>query len=329
MHLEHNLLIVGQGEDSTEANTIKRVESKDQVYEEYGSSALAEACKVAFDHGLDYVYVANTPFRKNIIDVANKLPGYNFEYIVPVSINISNTFLNKRKERESNFYVEYILNKINNRTSSTIVATDNHASLYKDIDLYLDYIEGVKDAIKNSLSKNSHLEANRLYFVSNNLEKHRYANVSLAASLCKSEIQEYPSGNFGSTIFDIDHWDIEKDIIYFKDNFLTDTTIENLYNLSPKGEPRKDIIVDRIARYIEENLDLDNLKGKPATNYQKAKAEQKVIDFLEGERYITISDYRINNIYFDREGPAYKDIKVNFDIVPIAHKKEVNIKVGG
>ena len=50
-------------------------------------------------------------------------------------------------------------------------------------------------------------QQNALNVVANNLAKNELAHVALASALCVVDIPEYPTGDFGKAIFDIDPFD--------------------------------------------------------------------------------------------------------------------------
>ena len=321
------MLIIGRGDTASGAGKIERVNTATDALQRYGDSELYRACRSALDLGAPYVYAANTPVPSDVVDVINVLKSYDFTYIVPVSIFISEYFHNRKVEGKKTYYMEYFARKLSG-SGATLIATDKHASLYEDIDHFLDYMIAVKDSVRKRLMSDSSIFLNSICFVANNLERHDFANAVLAAVLCAAPMDEYPSADFGPAVFDIDFLDLgHNEMAYFKNNYLTGTTVENLVNFERVGKTTRNVMADRIAKYISKELDLSRFKGRLATNYQRARAEQEVIDFLESERNRTLEGYDLDPVRLFKDAPGSSTLHVEFDIYPINFKDRVAIKV--
>lgn len=322
----NNMLIIGQGATAEAAGKIVPAASQREAREKYGASNLTEASKVAFDYGVRDVYLANTPAPQQALDVVDALRDYDFAYVVPVGTFMSDYFLKRGGDRRT-YYAEQFLKTLGKDSLTTLVFTDKHASLYEHIDHFLDYMLEVKDRVKNRIAGDGKLVQQNLCFVANNLKNYRFANVLAASLLCTTPLDSYPAGDFGPAVFDLDSLDVGyNEMAYFKNSHLRGTTLENLVNFSSTGDPLRYVLADRVKKYILRELDLDRFKGRLATPYQKMRAEEAVIDFLESQLNHSIERYKIDNVGLFRDSPGAKRLEVEFEIYPVNFKEKVAVR---
>jgi len=315
---ESNIVILGPATTEQYKGILMQFSSDEEVYKAYGSSILYDAFKYAKLASIKSIFLINTLTPQDYIKAANKLQYHDFVFIVPIGINFSDMFYNKIEKRNM-YYCEYFLNRLSNSRSS-IIMTDAHASLYYDIDHYINDMMNkiVKVRIK---TKTSLVHGNNLYFVGNLLEDYPYANLVLAITLLSTNLNDYPSSTeFGKAVFDIDDFDISEDeFIYFKNNFLIDTSIENFKNFYFKNDAVKIGTVDRVIKYIERNLDFSQYYGRIYTNHIKLSLYKFLNDFLQQLKGTVIKNYQINSIQ-NRKKNNKEIIKGNlildFSIVP-------------
>jgi hypothetical protein len=154
--------------------------------------------------------------------------------------------------------------------------------------------------------------------VANNLQNHEFANLMVACALCTTDYSKYPEADFGPAIFDIDDFDVDDlELIYFKNNKLTSTTIENLKNFRIEGDQAKIINIDRVIKFIERELDFSEFRGKIYTDYIKLKIYNKLNEFLQSIINVAIRDFDITSIEFVTTTPGIGLILNVFSIVPI------------
>ena len=322
-----NILIIGKGETQAGAKNIVPVGSYEEALETYGHSDLSDACKLAFDFGASELYLVNTPFPEDILDVANTLRDYDFAYVVPVSTLMSDYFIRRQPQGKRVYFMEYMLRALSGSSLSTVLATDKHASLYEDIDHFLGHMTEVKNGVRTKLLSDANLALQNLCFVANNLKNHRFANVIVAAMLCTTPFDEYPKGAFGPAVFDLDALDVgQNEMAYFKNSHLAGTTLENLVNFCPRESVLRYVLADRMAKYILREIDLNKYKGRMATPYQRLRAEEEILAFLESQRNRSIEGYRLGSVGLFRDKPGSAHLLVEFDIYPMHFKEKVSIR---
>jgi len=315
---ESNIVILGPATTEQYKGMLMQFSNDEEVYKAYGPSILYNAFKYAKLESIKSIFLINALTPQDYIEAANKLQYHDFVFVVPIGINFSDMFYNK-VEKKNMYYCEYFLNRLSDSKSS-IVMTDAHASLYYNIDHYIDDMMNkiIKVRIK---TKTSLIHGNNLYFVGNLLEDHPYANLVLATTLLSTNLNDYPSSTeFGQTIFNIDNFDISEDeFIYFKNNFLIDTSIENFKNFYFKNNAVKIGTVDRVIKYIERNLDFSQYYGHIYTSHIKLSLYKSLNNFLQQLKGTIIESYQINSIQNSKksnEEIIKGSLILDFSIIP-------------
>ena len=320
-----NMLIIGSGKTNYMLNQITYFETYKSVLEEYGESNLSAAFKVAKDFGVKDVFVMNIKNLYDYFDIVTLLKHNDFAYIVPVDLLMSDTYRDAYRDNRKVTYFQYLLEAIGKLNDSTFVVTDKHASLYEDVDAFLDDMHGLHNSFKAAITPNVH--GQNIVFVANNLKEHAMANVVLASALCVSDLDIYPSGSFGDAIFDIDAFDVAGDIAYFKSHTLRDTTVENLVNYCSQG-PEKIVTIDRIIKYIKREIDFTEFKGKTYTGYQKLRIEKKLKVFLNALEGYVLDKYHIESITAYQDAPGTVTVLNRFDIWPVNSIEKCSVGIG-
>lgn len=292
-----NMLIIGKAATTENLRQISYEYSYSEVLRKYGNSDISKAFKLAKEYGCPDVFVMNLRNNYDYLEATNILSDYDFAYIVPVSVYMSDTLNDPYHNDEEYSIIAYLLSKISKNSSycdSVIVATDKHASLYEYIDDFIAAMDKSQELIINGSTNRNKLE--NVITVANNLEDTTYANVVLAASLCFNPLYAYPMANFGKAIFDIDKWDVSKSWAYFKNHVKTSTSIENLLNLKNNGAC-KIVYVSRILKAIKRELDFGEFIGRHYTEYIRVKIQDKLAAYLESIVGTLIYDFQIQEVY--------------------------------
>ena len=310
------LLIIGKAKKNWAPKEIVLAYDEEEVKKNYKGGDLVDAYLRASEAGVTDIFLMNIQKDSDYFDILDTLKDNDFAYVVFSSLYLSDTFhdvLDSHK-RIHNFFA-YFLGYISSSNNSTFVVTDKHASLYEDIDAYLDDMRSIKKTFLSHCSGRAKL--NNIIFVMNNLKGNNFANVDLAASLVISDLNEYPHYPFNDTVFHIDPWDNPEDIAYFRDNITRETTIENLVNLSQDTTPEKVVFIDRIIKALKREIDFQEFKGRFYSEYQKLLLNQKLDQYLSSLIGYTLRDYNIDSIEAFNDGPAAVQLVARLSLYPI------------
>ena len=161
------------------------------------------------------------------------------------------------------------------------------------------------------------LKRENFIYVANNLTGYIYANVVLACSLINTDYAEYPvSDLFGPAYFEIDQSDVYSRLVYFKNNYITGTTVENLVNFSDDYVLRL-VPVYRIIKYFYfHQPDQDEFIGKTYSEYRKLKIKEKLDEFLSNLKGWIIYKYEIVSVTDIQTELGTIDIRLRYNIWP-------------
>lgn len=310
------LLIIGKAKKNWAPKEIVLAYDEEEVKKNYKGGDLVDAYLRAKEMGVTDIFLMNIQKDSDYFDILDTLKDNDFAYIVFSSLYLSDTFHDvvDSHKRIHSFYA-YFLGYISKSNNTTFVVTDKHASLYEDIDTYLDDMREIKNTFLSRCSGRAQL--NNIIFVMNNLKGNKYANIDLAASLVISDLNEYPSYGFNDVVFHIDPWDNLEDIAYFRDNVTRETTIENLINLSQGTTPEKVVFIDRIIKALKREMDFSEFKGRFYSEYQKLLLNQKLETYLSSLLGYTLRDYNIDSIEAFKNGPAAIQLVARLSLYPI------------
>lgn len=293
-----DILIIGAADSNKHLKEIVYADSTEEVEKEFGAdSELAKAYKLAKSLGAPYVFLLNIRHDYQYADIIDVLAQNDFAYIAPINLYLSQPYDDIIHDRRTP-YVQHILKKIGRSNESVFIVTDKHASLYEDIDSYLEDMNQISEGFYLSTGIDENLE--NILFVLNNLERHNMANVALAAALSASPIGEYPVADFGPAIFDIDAYEPVQNYAYFMNHGVRETTVENLLNYL-NGSILKVVTISRIVKAIKRALDFSEFIGINYSARIPVSIRQKLIDYLNSimgkliYRYniIEVQPYRI------------------------------------
>ena len=142
MNDKHNsAVIIGCGKTNKYYCDIVKPESKHEMYEVFGDCDLTDMYSMMIDMGVEDLFVINIEKVHDYITVSQLLAGYDFSYVIPIDINLLDYYYSPSNNAQKTYYLQYMLRQFYNVNESTIIATDTHASMYEDIDAYLNTIE--------------------------------------------------------------------------------------------------------------------------------------------------------------------------------------------
>jgi len=325
--MNNSILIIGEGSTTYGINQIIKQDSLKLVAGLYGeNSELTQAFELAQSIGATNIYLANAQSKTAHIDIMQIARQHNFTYIVPIGVRFSDKAFNKQLNRSMTF-AEIFLRITTVMTDSIIVMTDNHASLYEDIDSYLndmfDKIKFFKTEAQSILDN-----GRQLWLVGNNLKDVPYANVLLTAIMAITDLPAYPDYAIPEAIFNIDEIDVDnKELIYFKNNVYANNSIENFVNFHNEYNAYKIAPIDMVIRQINEDIDLSYFSGKLFTNQVKLKIQSLVQEYLNSIKGKMIRDYSILSIDTYLESSYSYTIVVYFKILPMNSLEECDVVI--
>ena len=319
-----NMLIIGRGATNKGRKQIVYAEKYDDVFKTFGDSPLTDAFVVAKQLGAPYIFLMNCRQTYDYFDIITSLRSSDFTYVVPISLLISDEFDDPVTERRIS-YVEYLLEQIGTINDSVFIVTDQPASLYEDVDTFIEDMNNKAEIFR--AKRRSPAARENVIFIVNNLVKHRFANVALAASLCVTPVAQYPEADFGEAYFLLDQWEDIGNWAYFQNHTLKNTSVENLLNFELAGNPLKIVFVSRIVKMIKRELDFSEFVGRRYSEYQRLSIRTKLERYLDSLMQSVLYEYKITATkpYKHKDEPMSIDITNVFDIWPANCLEKVTI----
>lgn len=325
-----NILIIGPASNDIERLNIINPVTLDNALALYGESDLYEAYKNAFEITNDFnIYTSNCFTTTDYLSLADNIIQYDFDYLVPIGIYLTDTFYNPLT-KTNEFYTNYILNILYEANSlTTLIMTEKHASLYDDIDYYL---QDMKDKYKkytnnNNSNKLSQVYGSNLITTLNMLKDIPFSNVILSSLLSINNSKEYLNGIDPIPVFDLDKNDINNlNYVYFKYNYSLKLTFpEKLLNFRYKADIYKNILINELIKTVIKILDLNEYKGKLYTTYIKLQIATKIKNLLKPYINNLFKSYELKNIGFIKTNPGCGYIYIELSVVPYGLIDNINI----
>lgn len=322
--IHKSIVLLGAAHTNYKRAEVEMHSSLSIVESLYGNSKLTSCFKDIQKVGIKSVFLVNVKTSSDYIKAIQTLKHYNFSYIIPIDIMFSDSFYNSN-EKKQQYYLEYFIEELSSNNNSLIIMTDMHASLYENTDSYLlDMNQKIKTFKREN--KSSLRLGRNFCFVCNMLESYSNSNVILGAVLAYTDTGKYPLFDFGNSVFDISEVDVfENEMIYFQNNYLTETTVENLNNFRTEYDCLKNININNVIRYIDNQLDFSQYKGKLFSEFIKNNIYKEIDNFLNKIKGSAIRDFKINEIFFIKTNIGSGIIICDFVIVPINSIEEYNI----
>lgn len=312
--LENAILLVGLGSNKFKLNEIVETTDLNYIKNNFGSdSCFYKASSVAKRFGQDHdLYILNLDTWEDIKDQEDILLDLNFDYIVPLDLYIDDAYYDRYYQKKLT-YSQLILLLLH-KTITTMILTGPHANNYETLDAYL---EAESDRISNVEYRYDNLRKNGMIYVANMLSNYDYANVILASILANTEYGQYPESSLLiNPVFDIDYRDISNRIVYFKDNYLTGVTIENLVNFDSDYTIRLVPVYKIIKYFYFHKADLDKYIGLAYTEYRKLKIQEELFKFLDSLVDWIIYKYELISITVVSNEYGSVDIMLRYNIWP-------------
>lgn len=314
--VEHNsILLVGSGDTEYKNKSIVYPSSYSSMQELYGKeSDLTLAYGEAKKCGAEQVFVLNCRKFSDYIDVLSLIAQNDFAFVC-VLMDFSTTFIDPTTGT-SRHLPELYSNSLTT-CYSTVLFTDEHASLFEDIDHFLKEMKKINISFQNK-SKEKLKYGENLGFILNNLSDYNYANVVLASMIATNDLRNYPEKQLGDVVFDIVNEDLYgHEIIYHAYSSLVGSTVENLQNYSSTNAPEKMLLIPIIKNRICMALDYEQYSGKLMNKFMKIQIEGYTKTVLQSFVGVLIETYSITDIQFIKtENSGEIDVIVFMNIKP-------------
>jgi hypothetical protein len=314
-----SVLLIGIGETNKYLHDIVRPERISEAREVFGECDLVSSYELlAQDNEDKDIFMMNIELMTDYLDIAQLVSSYDFAYVVPIDVGISNFFYDPHNDGRKTFYIQYLIEALKEESDTVFLVTDTHATLYQDIDQFLQSMRYREKEFRAAI-KLQHTKR-QIVFVANNLNEVNYGNVELARMILLSEVNEYPIDNRRvSAVFNIDFTDDIGSMAYFKTHANGVTTVENLLNFDDEEEPTKIFFIYRICLYIAKELDFTEYIGSKYIPYKKQRVESIVSQYLDTLVGFIITGYEINEV-FAKEDPLHPgtvNIILRYSIQPV------------
>lgn len=312
--LENSILLVGLGTNKFKLNEIVETTDLDYIKNNFGAdSCFFKASVLAEKFGQNHdLYILNLDTWEDIKYQEEILLDLNFDYIVPLDLYIDDSYYDRYYQKKLT-YSQLILLLLH-KTVTTIILTGPHAKDYENLDAFLN---SEAERLNNVEYRFDNLRKNGMIYVANILANYTYANVILATMLANTDYGEYPSSSIlESPVFDIDYSDVSNRMVYFKSNYLTGTTVENLVNFDKNYITRLVPVYKIIKYFYFHRADLDKFIGQAYTEYRKLKIQEELFKFLDSLVGWIIYKYELISITVVSNEYGSVDILLKYNIWP-------------
>ena len=312
--LENSILLVGLGTNKFKLNEIVETTDLDYIKNNFGAdSCFFKASVLAEKFGQNHdLYILNLDTWEDIKYQKEILLDLNFDYIVPLDLYIDDSYYDRYYQKKIT-YSQLILLLLH-KTVTTMVLTGPHAKDYENLDTFLN---SETERLNNVEYRFDNLRKNGMIYVANILANYTYANVILATMLANTDYGEYPSSSIlESPVFDIDYSDVSNRMVYFKSNYLTGTTVENLVNFDKNYITRLVPVYKIIKYFYFHRADLDKFIGLAYTEYRKLKIQEELFKFLDSLVGWIIYKYELISITVVSNEYGSVDILLKYNIWP-------------
>lgn len=312
--LENSILLVGLGTNKFKLNEIVETTDLDYIKNNFGAdSCFFKASVLAEKFGQNHdLYILNLDTWEDIKYQEEILLDLNFDYIVPLDLYIDDSYYDRYYQKKLT-YSQLILLLLH-KTVTTMVLTGPHAKDYENLDAFLN---SETERLNNVEYRFDNLRKNGMIYVANILANYTYANVILATMLANTDYGEYPSSSIlESPVFDIDYSDVSNRMVYFKSNYLTGTTVENLVNFDKNYITRLVPVYKIIKYFYFHRADLDKFIGLAYTEYRKLKIQEELFKFLDSLVGWIIYKYELISITVVSNEYGSVDILLKYNIWP-------------
>lgn len=248
------MLIIGKGSTYYRLNHICRVSTLKEL-SAYGiDSQLYQAVSYILKKGLENVAVCNVHTIADYYDIIPQIRDDIFDMIVPISLDNSCYVMENQKPRLlSVSFIETL-----DSPYTKLFLTDLHADDFKDVESFVKHYNKITSKIVASCKPQT---LGNLVMVANQLEDSPYASLDVALSILATTPGHYPSLRCGPIKYMLDANDFIFPIIYFKENTITEASLENPFGLGSLGL-ENNIVIQHMMNQVRQELDLNSFKGK-------------------------------------------------------------------
>lgn len=331
-----NIIILGKADSPKKNCEILKPMTVDNAKKVYGDSDLTDAFELAYNLNVENIYTANCYNLTDYLVMIDKLVHYNFTYIVPINLFLSDMFYDPIR-KENRYFANFFIELLNEADSlSTVIFTERQAELFDDIDHFIFSMKSILSEFKYNTNTNVNYPniltdyGNDLIFVLNNLQGIEHSNVALASMLANRYPSKYPNEISIKPVFDISKRDIgEYEMAYFKTNFISKSTnINNLLNLRRDIDIYKNVIIDDVIKATIKELDFNSFKGKLYNLYTRIQLENKVKTTMDNLKGKLFKDYKVVNIGFTNTTKTSGYAFVELSISPYGTFEQINVVLG-
>lgn len=313
------ILVIGIADTLYGLNEIIKMDSLKVVQGLYGADcSISKAFELTTYFYESEVYIANIHKNSDLNYIMSYMRHYNFDFIVPLDINFSDTGKNLNDGTFVSM-TDVLLSQIVDYSDSILIMTDKHAELYEDVDHFLkDMHDKISDYKLKSRVKNDDAKK-QLIFVGNLANGVRNANMLLALILAETQIGKYPSFNIPDSVFDIHINDIKlgAELVFFQNNLNTYNSVENLVNFREDKDVYKLVVIDMVIRQINREMDLTSVQGKLLNSTTKLRIKSSAQEYLNSIKGKYIRDYAIEDIVIETNVDYTYTILCLIKILPI------------
>lgn len=191
MDKHKSMLLIGAGKTNKYLKEIVRPEYVQEAGEVFGTCALVSMYELLISgHEEEDIFLMNIEDKYDYLLIAPLLSEYDFSYIIPLDIFLSDYFFDSLNDGKRTYYLKQVIKQTAGKNHTIFLVTDKHASLYQNMDLFLDEMH--QNETKFRGSSDFSLVKENLIFVANNLQEVPWGNVWLARMILNTEANEYP-----------------------------------------------------------------------------------------------------------------------------------------
>ena len=307
------ILLIGIDNKKVNLNEVKEYTKRYELTDTYGEDSVffKPFCILQDEFEVDSVSILNLDSWDDLKDEEELFRQHFFTYIIPLNLRLADSYDNIFEQKR--YLYSQLLVWMTGREPSTIVMTGVHASSFNTLTEYLAY---EKEQINATDGYLYNLQKNNLIYVSNGLKQYDNAAVILTGILL-NDISDYPLPDFlGEAYWDMDYCDVNMDLVWFRNNHLRETTIENLKNFTD-DLLIKSVMVDRIIKWLKRNWpDMSDYIGTAFSDYKLVAIVEKTETYLKSLVNWIIYDYNIVSVSTEQYTDSSIGIHIRYEIWP-------------
>ena len=307
------ILLIGIDNRKINLGEVREYTKRYELSDTYGEDSIfLEPFRILQDEfGATLISVLNLDSWDDLKQQEELFEQHSFTYIVPLELRLSDSYDNIFEQKR--YLYSQLLVWMTGKEPSTVIMTGLHASLFNTLTEYLAY---EKEQINATNGYFYNLQRNNLIYVSNGLKRYNNAAVVLTGMLL-NDIADYPlPDTLGEAYWDIDYCDINTDLVWFRNNHLRQTTVENLKNFS-SDLFLKSVMVDRIIKWLRRNWpDMNDYIGTAFSDYKLVKIAEQAETYLKSLVDWIIYDYKIISVTTEQYLDSSIGIHIRYEIWP-------------